>query len=77
MPNDMEYFSRYQYRGFMLDLARHFHDKEVIKRQLELMWRYRLNSLHLHLTDDESWAIEIEDIPELTMVDIFRVIMCQ
>ncbi|KAF6033763.1 chb [Bugula neritina] len=31
------------------------------------MWRYRLNSLHLHLTDDESWAIEIEDIPELTM----------
>jgi len=59
----------------MLDVARHFHDKEVIKRQLELMWRYRLNSLHLHLTDDESWAIEIEDIPELTMVDIFR--MCQ
>lgn len=52
----------------MLDLARHFHDKAAVKRQLRVMARYQLNTLHLHLADDESWSIEIEDIPELTQV---------
>lgn len=54
----------------MLDIARQFHSKDVIIRQLDLMWRYKLNILHLHFTDDESWAIEIDGIPELTTVSI-------
>lgn len=52
----------------MLDLARHFHDKDAVKRQLDVMARYRLNHLHLHIADDESWVLEIEDIPELIQV---------
>lgn len=59
---------RFDYRGFMLDVARHFFDKEVIKRQIELLSYYNLNRLHLHLTDDESWSLEIDGIPELTEV---------
>lgn len=64
-------FVRFGYRGFMLDLARHFHNKASVLRQLDLMARYRLNKLHLHLADDESWSIEIEEIPELTQVLYF------
>lgn len=52
----------------MLDIARHFHNKETIKSVLDLMWRYKLNTLHLHLTDDESWSLEIDGLPELTEV---------
>ena len=52
----------------MIDIARQFHNKDVIKRQLDLMWRYKLNVLHLHFSDDESWALEIDGIPELTDV---------
>ncbi|KAF6023056.1 chb [Bugula neritina] len=60
--------SLFDYRGFMLDVARHFFDKEVIKRQIELLSYYNLNRLHLHLTDDESWSLEIDGIPELTEI---------
>ncbi|XP_067928244.1 beta-hexosaminidase-like [Watersipora subatra] len=59
---------RFNYRGYMIDLARQFHDKDVIKRQLDLMYRFKLNVLHLHISDDESWALEIEGLPELTDV---------
>ena len=52
----------------MIDIARQFHNKDVIKRQLDLMWRYKLNVLHFHFSDDESWALEIDGIPELTDV---------
>ena len=61
---------RSEYRGLMLDLARHFHDKDTVKSVLDLMWRYKLNTLHLHLTDDESWSLEIDGLPELTEVGI-------
>ena len=54
----------------MLDLARHFHDKDTVKSVLDLMWRYKLNTLHLHLTDDESWSLEIDGLLELTEVRI-------
>ena len=52
----------------MLDIARQFHDKASIIRQLNLLWRYKFNVFHLHFSDDEAWALEIEDIPELTEV---------
>jgi hexosaminidase len=57
---------RFGYRGFMLDVARNFQPKAAVLRTLDLLARYKLNVLHLHLTDDEAWRIEIASIPELT-----------
>lgn len=57
---------RFGYRGFMLDVARNFQPKASVLRVLDLLARYKLNVLHMHLTDDEAWRIEIPSIPELT-----------
>lgn len=57
---------RYAYRGAMLDVARHFFDVDVVKRHIDRLAQYKINYLHLHLTDDQGWRIEIESWPELT-----------
>lgn len=57
---------RFGYRGFMLDVSRHFRSKEFVKRQLDLMARYKLNRFHWHLTDGAGWRIEIKKYPQLT-----------
>jgi hexosaminidase len=59
---------RFAYRGLLLDVARNFQSKETVLALLDLMARYKLNKLHLHLTDDEGWRLEIEGLPELTDV---------
>lgn len=64
---------RFGFRGLMLDLARHFLSADSIKRQIDLMARYKLNFLHLHFSDDESWALQIDGIPELTEVGICHI----
>ncbi|MFL5727949.1 MAG: family 20 glycosylhydrolase [Cytophagaceae bacterium] len=61
-------FPQFPYRGLLLDVVRHFHSKESILKTLDLMSFYKLNKLHLHLTDDEAWRLEIEGLPELTEV---------
>jgi hexosaminidase len=63
---------RFGYRGFMLDVARNFHPKPVVLRTIDLLARYKLNVLHLHLTDDEGWRVEIAGLPELTAVGARR-----
>src|SRR5437870_2460663 len=63
---------RFGYRGLMLDVARNFQPKPVVLRVLDLLARYKLNVLHLHLTDDEGWRIEIPSLPELTAVGARR-----
>jgi hexosaminidase len=63
---------RFGYRGLALDLARNFQPKGVVLRYLDLMARYKLNALHLHLTDDEGWRLEIAGLPELTGVGARR-----
>ena len=63
---------RFGYRGFMLDVARNFQPKASVLRVLDLMARYKLNSFHLHFTDDEGWRIEIPGLPELTSVGARR-----
>ena len=63
---------RFEYRGLMLDVARNFHPKATVLRLLDLMARYKLNKLHLHLADDEGWRIEIPGLPELTAVGARR-----
>ncbi len=57
---------RFEYRGAMLDVARHFFGVEEVKRYIDLMAYYKLNVLHLHLTDDQGWRIEIDAWPNLT-----------
>lgn len=57
---------RAQWRGMHYDMARNFHGKAVTLRLIEQMARYKLNRLHLHLSDDEGWRLEIAGLPELT-----------
>ncbi|WP_028864831.1 beta-N-acetylhexosaminidase [Psychromonas aquimarina] len=59
---------RFEYRGVMVDVARNFHSKEAVIATLEQMAAYKMNKLHLHLSDDEGWRIEIPGLPELTDV---------
>ncbi|KAL3885016.1 hypothetical protein ACJMK2_025115 [Sinanodonta woodiana] len=59
---------RYSYRGMHLDVARNFHAVDDVKRLIRAMAMYKLNKLHLHLTDDEGWRLEIPGLPELTEI---------
>lgn len=56
----------YAYRGSMLDVARHFFNVEETKRFIDFLAAYKFNVLHLHLTDDQGWRIEIKSWPRLT-----------
>ena len=57
---------RFRWRGAMLDIARHFQPKREILRFIDLLALHKLNVLHLHLTDDQGWRIEIRRYPKLT-----------
>jgi hexosaminidase len=59
---------RFEWRGVMLDVARHFFAPDGVKRFIDVISRYRLNRLHLHLTDDQGWRIEIKSWPRLAEV---------
>ena len=57
---------RFEWRGAMLDVARHFFSTDEVKRFIDLMALHKLNRLHLHLADDQGWRIEIKSWPNLT-----------
>ncbi len=59
---------RFSYRGVMVDVARHFYGPETLERLIDRMALYKLNRLHLHLTDDQGWRIEIKSWPKLTEI---------
>ncbi|MFE0423246.1 beta-N-acetylhexosaminidase [Streptomyces sp. NPDC058953] len=59
---------RYAYRGVMLDVARHFFTVDQVKRYIDQAALYKINKLHLHLTDDQGWRIAIDSWPKLTTV---------
>jgi hexosaminidase len=63
---------RYQYRGQHLDVARNFHDKEMVFTLIEQMAAYKLNKLHLHLAEDEGWRLALPSFPELTQLGSTR-----
>ena len=63
---------RFEYRGIMLDVSRHFRSKEFVKRQIDLLSYYKINRLHLHLTDAAGWRIEIKKYPRLTRFAAWR-----
>ncbi|MEH6680943.1 MAG: family 20 glycosylhydrolase [Sediminicola sp.] len=58
----------FAYRGAMLDVARHFFDVKDVKKYLDILAYYKMNALHLHLSDDQGWRIEIKSWPKLTEV---------
>jgi len=62
----IEDFPRYNWRGYMQDISRTFYGIDVIKKYLDIMALYKLNTFHWHLTDDQGWRIEIKKYPELT-----------
>lgn len=59
---------RYQYRGIMIDVARNFHTIDEMFKLIDVMSMYKLNKLHLHLSDDEGWRLEIPTLEELVQV---------
>jgi len=63
---------RFSYRGLMLDVSRNFIPKDIIMRTIDAMAAYKMNRLHLHLTDDQGWRLDVPDLPELTAVGARR-----
>ncbi|MBS1662823.1 MAG: family 20 glycosylhydrolase [Bacteroidetes bacterium] len=69
----IEDWPRFRYRGFMLDVSRHFFTVGQVKELLDWMAFYKLNRFHWHLTDDQGWRLEIKSHPKLTSVGAWRV----
>ncbi len=63
---------RFGYRGFHLDPCRHFITVENVKKQLDLMSMFKVNTMHFHLTEDQGWRIEIKKYPKLTTIGSIR-----
>jgi hexosaminidase len=63
---DITDYPRFAWRGLMFDVSRHFFTKQEVKDFIDEMVRYKYNLLHMHLTDDEGWRIEIKSYPKLT-----------
>lgn len=61
-------YPRFQYRGAMLDVSRHFFGVEDVKRFIDYMASIKMNRFHMHLTDDQGWRIEIKSWPKLTTI---------
>ena len=63
---------RFAWRGLMIDVARHFMPKEFVLKTIDLIAMHKMNSLHIHLTEDQGWRIEIKKYPKLTSVGAWR-----
>jgi len=61
-------YPEYSYRGAMLDVSRHFFKVKDVKRVIDFLATYKMNHLHLHLSDDQGWRIEIKSWPKLTEI---------
>ncbi len=66
-------YPRFGWRGIMLDVSRNFFTKEEVKLYIDQIARYKYNTFHWHLTDDNGWRIEIKSLPRLTEVGAWRV----
>ena len=61
-------YPEYSYRGMMLDVSRHFFTVEQVKRLIDYLSVFKINHLHLHLSDDQGWRIQIKSYPQLTEI---------
>ena len=66
-------YPRFGWRGLMLDVSRHFFTVDEVKTYIDEMARFKFNTFHWHLTDDNGWRIEIKSLPELTRKGAWRV----
>jgi len=66
-------YPRFAWRGLMLDVSRNFFTKEEVMQYIDDMARFKFNTFHMHLTDDNGWRIEIKSLPKLTEVGAWRV----
>ena len=66
-------YPRFGWRGIMLDVSRNFFSKEDVKKYIDEISRFKFNTFHWHLTDDNGWRIEIKSLPRLTEVGAWRV----
>ncbi|MCF6357537.1 MAG: beta-N-acetylhexosaminidase, partial [Draconibacterium sp.] len=64
---------RFKWRGMMLDVCRHFYPVDFVKKQIDVLAMYKINKLHIHLTDDQGWRIEIKKYPKLTEIGSKRI----
>ncbi|MEV4435173.1 beta-N-acetylhexosaminidase [Streptomyces sp. NPDC049555] len=71
-PVVVEDAPRFAWRGVLLDVARHFMPKDGVLRYVDLLAAHKLNVLHLHLTDDQGWRLQIDAHPRLTEVGAWR-----
>jgi len=63
---------RFVWRGLMLDVSRHFFNKEEVKNFIDLLAQHKMNTFHWHLVDDQGWRIEIKKYPKLTEIGAWR-----
>ncbi len=66
-------YPRFAWRGMMLDVSRHFFSKQDVEEYIDQISRYKYNTFHWHLSDDNGWRIEIKSLPRLTEVGAWRV----
>ncbi len=66
-------YPRLAWRGLMVDVSRHFFPKEIIMAYIDQMAKYKFNTFHWHLTDNQGWRVEIKSLPRLTEVGAWRV----
>lgn len=62
----------FEWRGYLLDVSRHFFTKEQVKQVLDFMAELKLNRFHWHLTDDQGWRLQIKSLPKLTEIGAWR-----
>ena len=65
-------FPQYSYRGFMIDVGRHFFSVDYLKELIDVMALHNINYFHWHLTEDQGWRIEIKKYPKLTEIGSVR-----
>ncbi|GDX52116.1 beta-N-acetylhexosaminidase [Bacteroidota bacterium] len=65
-------YPRFSWRGMHLDCSRHFFSVEFVKKYIDMMAYYKMNTFHWHLTDDQGWRIEIKQYPKLTSIGSYR-----
>ena len=65
-------YPKFEWRGLHLDVSRHFFTVNEVKKYIDLMARYKFNTFHWHLTDDQGWRIEIKAFPKLTSIGAWR-----
>jgi hexosaminidase len=68
----IEDWPRFKWRGFLLDVSRHFFNKSEVETFLDAMAMHKMNVFHWHLTDDHGWRIEIKRYPKLTQIGAWR-----